>query len=191
MPISFDLEELRDQNGCSIYLETGLDDPTRDISCKKALSSSFRKVYTVEIRDDLVNTARSLFRNDIDNGRLNIIHGDSANLESYIVGNPDFSDKVVFYLDAHIDNSNITQNYIARCPLMFELDAISKLPRNDNVIAIDDVRILRESHPWGETRYGHASYIDMIQQRIKRINPDYQFKYMDGYVPGDVLVAYI
>lgn len=191
MPISFDLEALRNENKCSVYLETGLYDPAEDISCKKALASEFRKVYTIELRDDFVMKAKTIFQKDIDNDRLTIIHGDSAKMSEYISGNSDFNEKCLFFLDAHVDNPGITQAYISLCPLMFELDAISKLPRNDNVICIDDVRVIRQAYPWGETRHGNVSYIDMLQQRILEINSNYKFRYMNGYIKNDILVAYV
>lgn len=189
MPISFDLEGLRKTHNCSVYLETGLYDPTTNISCKKALQSNFDKVYSIEIRQDWIELGKKVFKNDIESTRLTLIHGDSSDLGNYI--NSDiFNAKTLFFLDAHVDNVNI-HTYKTVCPVFNELQAISKLSRKDNVICIDDVRILKNNYPWNETAYGNINFIDKIIDEIRKINPDYVITYLDGHVKNDVLVAYI
>ena len=191
MPISFDLEDLRKSNDCINYLETGLFDPTVDVSCKLALKSNFSKVYSIEIRDDWVALGNEVFSSDIKSNRLTIIHGDSANLKTYLNAIGGLHEKTLFYLDAHVDNGGITQAYKFKCPLVAELDAIKSLSRNDHVICVDDVRILKENFPWGETTYGNVNFIELIKLYIKSINPNYKFTYMNGHIPNDVLVAYV
>lgn len=190
MPISFDLEAIKGEHQCTVYLETGMWNPTSDISLRKALKCSFDKVYCVEIREDWVAVANQVFDKDINSHRLTIIHDDSTRLAQYIINNPDFNDRTLFFLDAHVDNSNI-HNYKNRCPLLEELDAISKLPRKDNIIMVDDMRIVSQPYPWGETQYGNINFLEKIKERILEINPAYQFKYLDGHVPNDVLMAYL
>lgn len=189
MPISFNLEELRKTHNCSVYLETGLYDPTTDISCKKALQSRFNKVYSIEIRDDWIEMGKKIFKNDIESTRLTLIHGDSSDLGNYISSDV-FNAKTLFFLDAHVDNVNI-HTYKTVCPVFNELRAISELSRKDHVICIDDVRILKTSYPWGENTYGNIRFLDTIISEIKKINPKYEITYLDGHVKDDVLVAYI
>jgi len=191
MPIHFNLEELRDENDCKVYLESGMWDPTEYISLHKALSCKFQKVYTMEIRDDFVASAQEVFKSEISSGKLTVLHGDSSNLANFIAGNPDFNEKSLFFLDAHVDNPKITQPYKAKCPVFFELDAISNLSRKDNVICIDDVRILQTPFPWGETFFPGQSYMTLIMERIVKINEKYKFKLLDGHTKNDVLVAYV
>lgn len=190
MPIAFDLKKIREQHACEVYLETGLYDPRIDVSCKKALRCNFDRVYCIEIREDWVLLGNQILDEYIRDGRLRLIHDDSTNLANHMVNNPDFTKKTLFFLDAHVDNSNI-HNYTKRCPLFQELTAIKQLPRNDNVIMIDDMRIVSLPFPWGETSYGNIDFLDSIKSLILDINPDYKFTYLDGHVSNDVLMAYV
>ena len=95
-----------------------------------------------------------------------------------------------FFLDAHVDNSNI-HNYKKKCPIFEELNAISSLSRKDNVILIDDLRIITTSFPWGETSYGDIDFLQQIKDKILSINNKYKFSTLDGYIKNDVLMAYV
>ena len=190
MPVAFDLEQLRKLHGCEMYLETGLWDPRENVSSRQALKCNFERVYCIEIRDDWVELGNQVFEDEIHKNRYRLIKDDSVNLLKHIGNNPDFEKKTLFFLDAHVDNANI-RNFRYRCPLFFEIDAIQQLARKDNVICIDDVRILRENNPWGETSFGNVSYIEDIKAKIKSINPMYKFSYLNGYIENDVLVAYV
>lgn len=190
MPIGFDLEKLREENQCEIYFETGLWDCDDDISLKLALKCNFKKLYSVEIREDLCKKGKELFSGEINSERLVIINDDSNFIEKYVVGNQTFDSKTIFFLDAHVDNANIT-NYTNKCPLFNEISAIRKLKRNDHVICIDDVRILRGRRPWGENSYGDIDWIECIKTELLYINKSYKFKYLDGVTDNDVLVAYV
>ena len=189
MPINFDLQLLKDENNCEIYLETGLYDSNTEISCKKALNTNFEKIYSIEIRKDFIELGTKNFINYINKNRLILINDDSANLANYL-NNDDFNKKTLFFLDAHVDNSMIS-NYKFKCPLFEELKAISNLTRKDNVICIDDVRILKEPFPWNESSFGSINFIDIIIQCILNINKDYKFKFLNGHIENDVLVAYV
>jgi hypothetical protein len=45
--------------------------------------------------------------------------------------------------------------------LFDEIEAIKSIERKDNIILIDDVRIIKTAFPWGEESYGD---IDFLQQ---------------------------
>jgi len=190
MPLSSDLNELRIKYDCKVYLETGMWDPRTEVSLRKALRCSFDKVYCIELRDDWVALGNQVFNEDIKTNRLKIIHDDSVNLKNHIINNPDFNQRGMFFLDAHVDNSNI-HNYQKRCPLFDELEAIKQLPRNDNIIMVDDLRIITQPFPWGETIYGNIDFFKVIKEKIIEINSEYNFTYLDGHIPNDVLLAYI
>ena len=189
MPINFDLQSLKDEHNCEIYLETGLFDPNSDISCKKALQSNFVKVYSIEIRKEFVDLGNEVFSNYIQENRLVLINDDSANLYAHL-NNDDFNKKTIFFLDAHVDNSMIS-NFKFRCPLFQELKSISLLKRKDHVICVDDIRYLKEPFPWSENSFGPIIFLDFIIQMILNINKDYKFKYLNGQIENDVLVAYV
>ena len=190
MPISFDIEELRQRHNCSTYLETGLYDPRRDVSCRKALTTGFKKLYSIELREDWVELGKIEFASDVQSGRLTLIQDDSAKLANHIHNNPDFSERTFFFLDAHVDNAAI-KNFVKRCPIVEELQAIAELNRKDHIICVDDMRIMRTPYPWAESSAGNVNYESLIREMILKINPGYKFMYLDGHVPGDVLCAYI
>ena len=189
MPINFDLESIRQKYECVNYFETGLWDPRDDISAKLALKSAFNKVYSIEIREDFVEMGRDIFRDEILNGRYKLILDDSSNMKKYL-NDSIFDEKTIFFLDAHVDNNNIF-NYKYRCPLFEELNAIESLQRKDNIILIDDLRILTQPFPWGEHSYGADNFLRLIINKIKDINTDYNFKTLDGFIKDDVLMAYV
>jgi hypothetical protein len=190
MPIQFDIEHYRQLYNCSNWFETGLWDPrSDDISSKMALKCNFKNVYCVELRDDWVDLGLDVFRQEIENGRYHLIKDDSANMHKYLNDN-DFQNRTMFFLDAHVDHNNI-RNYKFKCPLFEELNAIDKLSRKDNIILIDDLRIIKDLYPWGETTYGNINFLEKLKERILRINSNYKFSTLDGHVKDDVLLCTI
>lgn len=189
MPISFDIESLRKEHKCVNYFETGLWNPRENVSSKKALSCNFDKVYCVEIRNDWVELGMDVFKEYISAGKYNLYLDDSANMGKYL--NTDhFNNKTMFFLDAHVDNGDI-HNYEKKCPLFHELQAINGIKRKDNVILIDDLRIIKNSFPWGETSYGNIDFLEQIKSTILSINKEYKFSTLDGEIKDDVLLAYV
>ncbi len=189
MPISFDIETLRKAHDCSNYFETGLWDPRSNVSSRQALSCGFDKVYCIEIRQDWVEMGNDVFKEHIMTGKYNLYLDDSTNMKKYL-SSDNFKDKTMFFLDAHVDNGNI-HNYKKKCPLFDELDAIKSIERKDNVILIDDLRIIKESFPWGEISYGNIDFLQQIKETILSINKDYKFSTLDGHIKDDVLLAYV
>jgi len=189
MPFAFDLESLRKEHNCVHYFETGLWDPRTDVSSKQALRSGFEHVFCMEVHPEWIELGKAEFAEDITKDRYHLIHDDSTHMKRYL-SHPCFQDRCLFFLDAHVDNDTISPETI-KCPLLNELDAIQCLERNDHVILIDDLRILSNPQPWGETRYGDMKFIDKIKERIRIINPNYQFKTLPGFIPDDILCAYL
>jgi hypothetical protein len=189
MPISFDLEKLRKQHNCVNYFETGLWDPRNNVSSKLALSCGFDKLYCIEIRKDWVDLGNDIFKEDIMTGRYNLYLDDSTTMKKYLTTD-DFKNKTMFFLDAHVDNNNIS-NYKKKCPLLEELEAIKSIKRKDNVILIDDLRLIKDSFPWGEISYGHINFLKEIKKKITSMNIDYKFETLDGQIEDDVLLAYV
>tara|TARA_B110000046_G_scaffold165860_1_gene182418 strand:- start:36 stop:368 length:333 start_codon:yes stop_codon:yes gene_type:complete len=110
-------------------------------------------------------------------------------MNKYLI-EPELNEKTMFFLDAHVDNSNI-HNYKKRCPLFEELSAISNLERKDHIILIDDLRIINVNFPWGETSYGNINFLEEIKTKILSINKDYKFSTLNGHIENDVLIAYL
>jgi hypothetical protein len=189
MPISFDLESLRKAHNCVNYFETGLWDPRDDVSSKKALSCGFNKVHCVEIRKDWVDLGLNVFNDYIVMGKYKLYLDDSTNMKKYLTTDT-FKEMTMFFLDAHVDYDNI-HNYTMKCPLFHELEAINSIERKDNVILIDDLRIIKRSFPWGETSYGNIDFLQQIKDHILTINKDYKFSTLNGVIDDDVLLAYV
>ena len=78
-----------------------------------------------------------------------------------------------------------------KCPLFYELEAIKNIERKDNLILIDDLRIIKESFPWGERSYGNINFLEQIKNIILSINENYKFSTLNGHIKDDVLLAYI
>ena len=191
MPIKFDIEALRRKFGCEVFFETGMWDPRTNVSSKQALQCGFEKVFCVEIRDDWVELGKGIFKQDIDTGRYSILHDDSVNMKFHLDRlKPTFEKKTMFFLDAHVDNNDI-KNFKQRCPLMSEIGAIASLSRKDQVILIDDMRLLKKKKPWGDNSLGNNDWVAMIKEMILNINPNYKFMYLNGHIPDDVLCAYV
>jgi hypothetical protein len=192
MPIAFELEQLRKHHNCKHYFETGLWDPIQlDISSWKAVESNFDTVHCIELRQDFVTKGNVLFKEYIDDGKYFLYNDDSVNMKKYLDMHPFFNtDKTVFFLDAHVDNSNI-KDFTKKCPLLEELTAIKSLSFNEHVILIDDLRILKNKFPWNEQSYGDINFLETIQEIILSINPNYQFATLNGVIENDVLCAYI
>lgn len=146
-------------------------------------------MYCIEIRQDWVELGNDVFKENILKGIYNLYLDDSTNMKKYLTDDS-FKNKTMFFLDAHVDNSDI-HNYKKRCPLFEELEAIKKIERKDNVILIDDLRIIRNAFPWGESSYGHIDFLNQIIELILTINPDYKFFTLNGHIPDDVLIAYV
>lgn len=135
--------------------------------------------------------ANFILKKDMVNNKLKVFCDDSTKLGDYLSKieiNKD--DKIMFFLDAHVDNSKI-KNYKKKCPLFDELEAIKNLENNNHIILIDDIRIVNKDYPWGEQSYGNINFFEEIKKKIMEINPNYKFKYLDGHVPNDVLCAYL
>lgn len=191
MPISFDLEKLREKHNVSNYFETGLGVATHlDVSSKQALSCNFDKVFSMEIRPHLFKSGLEVYKNEIESGRFNLYLDDSVNMKKYLTSE-DFKNKTIFFLDAHIDGTDF-KDYKVLCPLFYEIEAIKSIDRKDNIILVDDLRIVNGQNPWGEKSYGNVkNFLDEIKKNILTINKDYKFYTLDGHVKDDVLVAYV
>ncbi len=191
MPMNFDLEAIRARFNCETYLETGLYDTRYEaISVRQALKSNFTKVYSVELLDCWIEVARAneVLIPHLNSGRLTLIKDDSTNLKNHLVGD-DFSKRTLFFLDAHVDNGMI-RNFKTQCPLVQELDAIKSLNNPNHIILIDDVRCIKDKYPWGDASQGDCNWLDMIFKKLLEINPNYIFKYLNGHIENDVLMAF-
>jgi len=186
MPICFDLKKVKDDHNCNIYFETGLWNVAREeTSLCKAINLGFDKCASVEINGDFIDIANLKFSKQIQNKELILFEGNSQNLSNYLEDlSINSNDKILFFLDSHGSGHG--------CPLIEELEAIKNLERKDHIILIDDVRIIRDC-VWGDPKYEKyrgGGFETILKGKIKQINKNYKFEYLNGYQDNDVLICY-
>lgn len=159
------------------FVETG----TADGDCVRlALEMNFEKIFSIELDQSLQDKNIQIFKQFTDNGKLELITGDSLLEIPRIVSKLD--KPTTFWLDAHVDFGPMGIN---KCPLYEEIKAIKQSKIKTHTILIDDVRIFGQH--WGED----ISLLT-IKNSILEINPDYKFTFEDNtYANNDVLVAYL
>lgn len=159
------------------FLETG----TANGDCVRlALEVGFEKIFSIELDETLQKENICNYQSFINEGKVNLIIGDS--LWELIDIIPKLDKSTTFWLDAHVDFGPMGTK---RCPLYEELSAIKMSNIKTHTILIDDMRML--GHWWGE-----GIDIDGLKNKILEINPNYKFTFEDnGCAPNDILVAYL
>lgn len=165
MPMGFPLEDFLSP----VFIETGL---YKGRGLRRALAAGFPKIYNIEIENEHINTIAAELPNVVESGRVTLIHGDSAVELPKLLQTID--EPCTFWLDAHWGGKRGHQG-----PLLAEVQAIREHGRDDHIVLIDDLRMMRY---WG---------VDMarIKTILRKINPDYTFRKLDGCKPNDVLAA--
>mmetsp|Transcript_5009 Transcript_5009/g.14645 ORF Transcript_5009/g.14645 Transcript_5009/m.14645 type:complete len:216 (+) Transcript_5009:54-701(+) len=202
MPINFDWFDLQPYAN-KYFVETGL---FHGEGAMKALSSgAFERVISVEVNQDLVDRALERFRLMVATGLLKVVHDDSAHLWDHI---RDLEHPITFFLDAHghwIRECKATTEAppaagaagadadplaASACPLLEELDAISRHPlARRHTILIDDRRCLQPGWQHPTQAWWRGLSEDAVLGKLREINPDFQISFADGLVPGDIIAA--
>lgn len=158
------------------FLETG----TANGDCVRlALEVGFEKVFSIELDENLQKENIHNYQSFINEGKVNLITGDSLWELSNIV--PSLDKPTTFWLDAHQD---FGPKGTKRCPLYEELIAIKYSNIKTHTILIDDMRML--GHWWGE-----GINVEELKNKILDINPNYNITFENGCAPNDILVAYL
>jgi hypothetical protein len=158
------------------FLETG----TANGDCVRlALETGFEKIISIELDESLQNENIQKYQSFINEGKINLITGDSLWELTNII--PDLDKPTTFWLDAHVDFGPMGTK---RCPLYEELSAIKMSKIKTHTILIDDMRMLGQW--WGE-----GISVDELKNRILEVNSNYKFTFENGFAPNDILVAYL
>ena len=176
MPINFDLKAIREKYNLHTFFETGL---YKGKSIDKAIAAGFEKAISVEISTIHITAGHKKFRDEIESGKVVLVQDDSKNLGDHLAlseGN------VFFWLDAHADQGAKHERGAA-CPLYAELDAIAGSVKSGDVIAIDDMRLLKGGS-WGS----NVTY-KKVMDIVNSIGV-YDIQFLEGIKSGDVLVAF-
>ena len=175
--------ELKQKFDCNVFFETGF---YKGVRFQYALECDFDKVICIELLSRFAEDGRENFKKEIEQGRAFIHNDDSANMSLYL--NEVLNDKVLFWLDAHLDNGlgSATVNPKSKCPILYELESIKKLNKKP-IILIDDVRCITGAS-WGQSLL--EVNMNLIMKKLKEINPEYKFSLIDGTIEKDILIAY-
>lgn len=161
----------------SYFIETG---SYQGDGIQNALNTGcFQYIHSIEISPFLYKNVSARFQ---DNPQVSVWLGDSSKLLFTLIAA--INSPITFWLDGHCNYCHDLVPTDITVPILLELEAIKSHPIKTHTILIDDVRLF-------DTWWSNNITIDQVKQKILEINPNYQFTYEDGYVPNDVLVAYI
>lgn len=159
-----------------IFVETGslIGD-----GVQQALEAGFNNIISIELSDKyFAATTRRFFANP----KVKIVQGDSYKILPIVLSGID--KKITFWLDGHhsCGDTALGDHW---APLMQELDAIKNHPIKNHTIMIDDMRCWEDPNPV------HGFFKDDIYKKLKEINSEYEYEFLDGHQENDILVAYI
>ena len=161
------------------FVETGT---SLGDSVQVALDCGFEKIITMEINPEKVKNAKKRFSDQIKEGRVTILEGDT--IKTFPEALKLLDGPATFWLDAHWDEGPRGE-YL--CPLPIELEEIQKTSVKNHILLIDDRRLFGLDN----TTWGYTIDEDGIMESISDINPDYKISYEDGCVPNDIIVAVV
>lgn len=150
-------------------------------------------IYSIELQERYYNASELRFLSE---RQVKILYGNSHSWISSIMtnrhkiyANPPKETNFIFWLDAHIDWGNYQENLTPKvnwCPLMDELTVIKEYYRPGDIIAIDDLRIIRKQDGWG-SEVVYQQLIDMVAS----INPRFNTILLDSNdAKEDILLAF-
>lgn len=155
-----------------VFIETG---SWHGDGIQQALDAGFKKVYSIELSNQLYEQCRNRFDKNKD---VILFNGDSSDILPYLLFN--IHVPVTFWLDGHYSCGDTAMGKL-KSPLIQELSAIRGHDVRNHTILIDDLR------DW--TIEEHGFNTEILKQIISKINPGYKFTLEDGYIPNDILVA--
>lgn len=138
---------------------------------RTALGLGFQRVISIELNEDFYRNAKEEFSAD---NRVTILQGDSALMLWDAI--KDVPDRMTFWLDGHVFPGQEDLNLgLKPCPLIEELEQISRHPIKNHVIMIDDMSSLPKGGIYKNPTF---SQLD-IEDAVRRINGGYNISYFD------------
>jgi len=157
-----------------VFIETGAQFGD---GIQAAFAAGFKTIYSIELSHFLYRTCVNRFKG-VKN--ITMIEGDSSVELPHLLQIID--SPITFWLDSHYCGPGTAMGK-SNSPVMEELEAIKKHHVKNHTIMIDDLR------GWYKDTYGFDT-LDLMR-KILEINPDYSFKLEHGFIPYDILVAYV
>jgi hypothetical protein len=158
------IAEYQQKSGISTLIETG----TYMGDMIEAQKGNFKKIFSVELSEDLCQKARIKFKRD---KNVTIVHGDSGKVMPEVLKKID--EPAIFWLDGHY-SSGVTARGDTDCPIFGELEAILASGVEKHILLVDDARLFN----------GQGDYptIDAMTQFILDRNPSYRAEVKDDIV---------
>lgn len=189
MPIKFDLKKYKNE----IYVETGF---YMGESILKANECDFIELHSIEINELFFNRGLEEIKKLKLEKKIHLHLGTSKKVLKDLISK--LNSQITFYLDAHDLGYEGTNSFkfdsIDNCPVIEELNIIKEHPIKNHTIIIDDIRVFDGTdnknipYSWAKDT-GITS--EIIKQKILEINSNYKFRFENGIIKNDVLVAYI
>lgn len=176
MSMNFDLNDYLSD----YFVETGT---FHGAGVRAAINAGFNKILSIEVFKPLVTENQDRFKDEIQDGRVEIIFGDSDDVLEEVLAIKNGS--ITFWLDAHKQTMNGAGEGKEKCPVVSELQHIYNKREGIKLdtILIDDMRLI-------ETRSaGWAVNLGEMYRLLWLINPDYSISRIKGYVDHDVLAC--
>ena len=125
------ISDLQKTSGLQLFIETG----TFMGDMVAAQRSNFKKIYSIELGEQLFRDATERFKDD---KHIYILQGDSSDVLPDIL--KEVAEPAVFWLDGHY-SSGITALGKKECPIYEELTAIFNARQFAHILLIDDARL--------------------------------------------------
>jgi hypothetical protein len=126
----------------------------------EAQKRRFRKIYSIELGEDLYNAAAQRFSR---HSHITILHGDSGRVLPRVM--KEITGPAIFWLDGHY-SAGVTAKGEKDCPIYEELDAILAGEDKGHILLIDDARCFN-----GEGDYPTiAALTNYIHNKSKNYN---------------------
>lgn len=161
-----------------MFVETGTYEGE---GCLAAVQCGFKHILSFEISVKKFQAAHTRL---VGYPQVDLVLGDTYDLFPLLM--PKIAERqCTFWLDAHNPEDGVVHQHPgqwSRVPVMFELAAIAKHPKNTHTIMIDDLNHFRDGV------FDHIGE-EQLKDALRRINSNYRFVYEDGAGHETVLVA--
>jgi hypothetical protein len=139
--------------------------------CKLAHYIGFKNIHSIE-KDEFYYNLNTVSLRRFKN--IHLYKGSTLNVLPKLLKN--INEKSTFWIDSHNEND---------CPVLKELEILSKHKIKNHVLLIDDMRI------FGTVTHEFIT-VNKIIKAIMKINPDYQISYEPSPCgPSDIMVAQV
>lgn len=155
------------------FIETGT---YKGDTVELAKTYGFKNIHSIELNLELYKECSKRFEHD---KNIKIWQGESQDnirdILKSVVG------QCTFWLDAHASGP-LPGGRFGGSPLVQEIKAIGEHHVKNHVIIIDDCRLF-ESEEWTGLKK------DQVIDALLDINYKYRVTYVDGEIPGDIMIA--